>query len=161
MKQFKRRVGLGILWCGLLSGGLLANPATAALVTFNFTGTVTNNFPLTGDGYGDGYMVASSYSRASFSTSRTPLALEFGLTGSTSSFSNTSLPTTQPSLSSFANPPTFRGVFTGGMKPIVHGALDSLRAVPLPTAVILFGAGFIALVGLGAGSWRQRENSLV
>ncbi len=42
MKRFNIPVGLGILLWGLLSGGLLANPATAVFVTFNFTGTVPN-----------------------------------------------------------------------------------------------------------------------
>jgi len=31
----------------------------------------------------------------------------------------------------------------------------------LPPAVILFGAGIVALVGLGARSWRQKEQRLV
>ena len=225
MKLSNVWVGLGILLYGLFSGGLLANPATAALVTFSFTGTVTNagrildvspvgggspislwgsymfnsdipnnsdarfsvypgmmshmrfqlgthngidgvsapqailvtnNIPFTGDGY----MVALSSSGASVSTNRTPVAFEFDLTGSTGAFSNTSLPTTPPSLASFASAPTFRVHFTGGLQSIARDTLDSLTAVPLPAAVILFGAGFIALVGLGAGSWRQRKNSL-
>jgi hypothetical protein len=42
----------------------------------------------------------------------------------------------------------------------VQGNLTTLTAVPLPTAVILFGTGLVALVGLGAGSWRQKKNSL-
>jgi hypothetical protein len=37
----------------------------------------------------------------------------------------------------------------------VQGALASLTAVPLPAAVILFGAGLISLVGLGAGGLRN------
>ena len=35
-----------------------------------------------------------------------------------------------------------------------------VTAVPLPPAVILFGAGLVALVGLGARSWRQRNGGL-
>ena len=35
-----------------------------------------------------------------------------------------------------------------------------LTAVTLSAVVILFGAGLVALAGLGAGSWRQRENHL-
>lgn len=37
----------------------------------------------------------------------------------------------------------------------VRGALTSLTAVPLPAAVLLFGAGLISLVGLGAGGLRN------
>jgi len=37
----------------------------------------------------------------------------------------------------------------------VQGVLNSLTAVPLPAAAILFGAGLISLVGLGAGGLRN------
>ena len=37
----------------------------------------------------------------------------------------------------------------------VRGALNRLTAVPLPAAVLLFGAGLISLVGLGAGGLRN------
>jgi hypothetical protein len=37
----------------------------------------------------------------------------------------------------------------------VQGALSSLTVVPLPAAVVLFGAGLISLVGLGAGGLRN------
>lgn len=37
----------------------------------------------------------------------------------------------------------------------IQGGLNSLTAVPLPAAVILFGAGLISLVGLGAGGLRN------
>jgi hypothetical protein len=41
----------------------------------------------------------------------------------------------------------------------VRGALNSLTAVPLPAAVLLFGAGLISLVGLGAGGLRNLRGS--
>ena len=90
---------------------------------------------------------------------RNPLAFEFDLTGNSSAFGSTALPTTPPSLSSFATK-TFRVIFAGGVHSIVQGTLTSLTAVPLPATVILFGAGLVALAGLGAGSWRQRRNDL-
>jgi len=43
----------------------------------------------------------------------------------------------------------------------VRGAINQLTAVPLPTAVLLFGAGLISLVGLGAGGLRNLHTSKV
>jgi hypothetical protein len=43
----------------------------------------------------------------------------------------------------------------------VRGAINQLTAVPLPTAVLLFGAGLISLVGLGAGGLRNLRISKV
>jgi hypothetical protein len=37
----------------------------------------------------------------------------------------------------------------------IQGILNTLTAVPLPAAVLLFGAGLISLVGLGAGGLRN------
>ena len=75
-------------------------------------------------------------------------------------FSDTSLQN-PPSLSS-ASPPLltatrWRLMFDNidGNVVTVRGALNSLTAVPLPAAVILFGAGLISLVGLGAGGLRN------
>ncbi len=41
----------------------------------------------------------------------------------------------------------------------LRGSITSLTAVPLPAAVILFGAGLISLVGLGAGGLRNLRGS--
>jgi hypothetical protein len=41
------------------------------------------------------------------------------------------------------------------------GSISSLTAVPLPTAVLLFGAGLFSLVGLGAGGLRNLRTSKV
>jgi hypothetical protein len=68
-------------------------------------------------------------------------------------FGNLSLPTTPPSLSSFARN-QWRLDF-GGTGNYVIGSLAHLTAVPLPAAVLLFGAGLISLVGLGAGGLRN------
>lgn len=43
----------------------------------------------------------------------------------------------------------------------VRGAINQLTAVPLPTALLLFGAGLISLVGLGAGGLRNLRTSKV
>ena len=61
-------------------------------------------------------------------------------------------PTAPPSLNSFASN-KWRLTFGDGN--FVLGSLTKLQAVPLPAAVILFGAGLISLVGLGAGGLRN------
>ena len=88
---------------------------------------------------------------------RTPSFFRIELVDPThTAFSNDHLPTTPPNLASFATH-TFRLVFNGGPVATVRG---DITAIPLPAAVILFGAGLVALVGLGAGSWRQKKTSL-
>jgi hypothetical protein len=69
-------------------------------------------------------------------------------------FSSDALPGI-PSLSSFASS-EFRLIF-GAASTRVQGALTSL--VPLPAAVWLFGAGLIALVGLGSRGLTGRKGS--
>ncbi len=77
---------------------------------------------------------------------------------SATAFTNDHLPTTPPSLSSFAAS-RFRIIFEDGDgNARVRGSL--LTLVPIPTAVLLFGAGLIALVGFGAGGWRKKKHSL-
>ncbi|HXT67646.1 MAG TPA: hypothetical protein VN657_12715 [Nitrospiraceae bacterium] len=70
-------------------------------------------------------------------------------------FNNTDL-LNPPSISSLTGT-RWRLIFenAGGNLVRVQGALNSLTTVPLPAAVILFGAGLISLVGLGAGGLRN------
>lgn len=72
-------------------------------------------------------------------------------------FGNENLPTAPPSLSSFARN-QWRLDF-GGTGNYVIGSLAHMTAVPLPAAVLLFGAGLISLVGLGAGGLRNLRGS--
>ena len=76
---------------------------------------------------------------------------------SASTLTNTDHPTVPPSLNSFATNgwPLVFADSSGTAK--ISGVLTSLPDVSLPTAVILFGTGLIALVGLGAGSWQRRN----
>lgn len=89
----------------------------------------------------------------------TPTRFDITLVDGTAGVFNSQYPTTVPSLSSFLTTNQWRLVFAPGGR-VVQGALTSLTAVPLPAAVILFGAGLVALAGLGAGSWRQRKNGV-
>jgi hypothetical protein len=84
-----------------------------------------------------------------------PRIFEIQLRGPASIFSNDALPTTPPSVSAFSNFNQWRLVFGPGLGRAVSGIVTNLTVVPLPTAVILFGAGLISLVGLGAGGLRN------
>jgi hypothetical protein len=84
-----------------------------------------------------------------------PSIFEIQLRGPASVFSNDALPTTPPSVSAFSNFNQWRLVFGPGLGRAVSGIVTNLTVVPLPTAVILFGAGLISLVGLGAGGLRN------
>ena len=72
-------------------------------------------------------------------------------------FSNNNVPT----IGGFSSTPSFRLNFLqlGGSSE-VNGSINTLAAVPLPPAVILFGAGLVALIGLGARNWQQKGNNL-
>lgn len=85
-----------------------------------------------------------------------PRLFEINLRGPGSLFSSDALPSPVPSISSF-NTRTFRLQFGGGngLPTRVSGLMTSLTAVPLPAAVILFGVGLVALIGLGAGGLRN------
>lgn len=199
--------------------GLLANPATAAFITYNFTGDVDNvhsqlssqfspnssptamtgfitvnnsdtngsntvgnyavtNFSLTVSGYTatmgtsgqveihdglpglDRFNATINAPAGSNVNFLAPRLIDAQLRGPANTFSGDALPTTAPSISSFTNFNRWRLVFGPGLGRAVSGTITSLTAVPLPAAVILFGAGLVALAGLGAGSWRQRGSSV-
>jgi hypothetical protein len=85
----------------------------------------------------------------------TPRLFDIRLLDGTAGAFNSQYPTTVPSLSSFSSTNQWRLVFGPGGR-VVQGMLTSLTAaVPLPAVAILFGAGLIALVGLGAGGLRN------
>ena len=86
-----------------------------------------------------------------------PRLFTIDLGGSKNIFSSDALPNPAPSIGSFTGSHGFRIQFGSGNEDIraVQGVLTSLTAVPLPAAVILFGAGLVALIGLGAGGLRN------
>ena len=78
---------------------------------------------------------------------------------SSNQFNGISLPLTSPSVSSF-DVRTLRLVFGyGGDDRTVIVTLNEMTPVPLPPAVILFGAGLVSLIGLGARN-RQRGQKI-
>lgn len=215
MKQLSARIGLGVVLCGLL-----ASPATAALITYNFTGDVdhvhsqltssfstsssptamtgfvtvntadTNlntkvgnytvtNFNVTIGGYtatmGTSGLVeikdgTPGLDRVTGTINApngpivnflAPRLFDVQLRGPANTFSGDALPTTAPSISAFTNFNRWRLVFGPGEGKVVRGTLTSLTAVPLPAAVVLFGAGLVALAGLGAGRARQQKSGII
>ena len=97
----------------------------------------------------------------------TPSSLELGYLHFNSSsnffgvqgpFASTSLPNSPPQVVCLGCEGQFRVFFSDNG--VVTGQINNFHMVanPLPPAVILFGAGLVALIGLGAGSWRQKKN---
>jgi hypothetical protein len=143
------------------SWGLYANPIQN--LTLN-VGTYTASFTpgssvmqvISNPGVGDTYRLTVNGLTGNTVNGQFPTMFEFELNNPNgNAFSNDQLPTTPPSLSSFASN-QWRLIFNGvGNR--VQGALTSL--VPLPAAVWLFGAGLIALVGLGSRGLVTRKES--
>lgn len=114
---------------------------------------ITNNSPGTGN---DIYELRVNGLFGNAVNGFTPSSFLLELTDPTgTAFSSDALPAGAPSLSSFARS-EFRLLF-GSASTRVQGALTSL--VPLPAAVWLFGAGLIALVGLGSRGLVTRKES--
>jgi len=87
-----------------------------------------------------------------------PRLFGIGLVGPSDLWGSVALPMSAPSLESFDSLifKEFRLAFgPEGVAGGVSGDVTSLTVVPLPAAVLLFGAGLIALVGLGAGGLRN------
>ena len=143
--------------------GLYANPIQNMTVKVgNYTTTFSPGSSvmqvINNPGLGDTFKVTLNGFTSSPATVNglTPTTFEMELVNPSGNvFANDHLPTTPPSLSSFASN-QWRLVFSGvGTR--VQGALTSL--VPLPAAVWLFGAGLIALVGLGSRGLTSRKES--
>jgi len=118
--------------------------------------TISQNTSLGGGLMGDRWKLVSAAMGDTTSSGYTPLRFDLQLDREGGGlFSNTDLQN-PPSLSSLTAT-RWRLMFenSDGNVVTVRGALNSLTAVPLPAAVILFGAGLISLVGLGAGGLRN------
>lgn len=141
--------------------GLYANPVQNLTVKIgNYTTTFSPGSSvmqvINNPGLGDTFKLTLNGFSGSTVNGLTPTTFEMELVNPNGNvFANDHLPTTPPSLSSFASN-QWRLVFSGvGNR--VQGALTSL--VPLPAAVWLFGAGLIALVGLGSRGLATRKES--
>jgi hypothetical protein len=124
--------------------------------------SISKNIDL-GDGFfGDRWQLVTAATAAApsgaINGTYSPIRFDLNLDREGNLFANTDM----------QNPPSLGGVLpltstrwrlvfenASGNMVRVQGALASLTAVPLPAAVILFGAGLISLVGLGAGGLRN------
>ena len=112
-----------------------------------------DSYEVEGPLYRDGDKV-NGYKPKSFE-----LELEHLKHSSTYRFDGVDLPKTPPDLSSFKEK-TLRLEFGyGGDDKTVTIKIKDMTVVPLPPAVILFGAGLVALIGLGARN-RQRGQKI-
>lgn len=111
---------------GLIVSGMLSLSVTLAAVSGRVTGAIVNGF-----------------NPSIFSLTFTDF--------SHAAFDSEALPSSPPNLSSFAS----KGVslyFSGPLgSSFLDGKITFLTAVPVPAAVLLFGTGLTALIGLGAG----------
>ena len=131
---------------------------------------IINDSSLGGGAIGDRWQLETSAKEAGIFTDingYTPHQFEIqldGATGGVSSLLSSNALQTPPNIISNPDLTTnrWRVIFenTTGETRVVIGSLSTLTAVPLPPAVILFGAGLVALIGLGAGSWRKQGNSV-
>lgn len=126
-----------------LNIGPLGGPA---VMTASLGATDNSLFVIT-SGPNTQYSVIGPLTGSSVNTSFSPIRFEFdGNAGSPPSIGNL-----------LSNNNRWRIFFSGTGNQMVAGTLTALTAVPLPAAVILFGAGLVALAGLGAGNRRQRR----
>jgi hypothetical protein len=162
--------------------GAYANPITSLTFTLgansynDTTPSSPNNSILVMNNVGFGVSIKDQYqmergiSGTSAGSGYNPLDFKIDIIGDANGadrlFNNTSLPTTPPGFDSIGNVnpgvfPTFRVTFYNGTdRLIVSGDLSKMTAAPLPPAVILFGAGLVALIGLGARSWRLKGSEI-
>lgn len=129
-----------------LSLGPLGGPAvmTASL------GTGDNSLFIKTTGPNTLYSALGPLTGSPVNTSFTPIRFEFdGNAGSPPTIGNL-----------LSNNNRWRIIFDGTGNQMVSGVATAITAVPLPAAVILFGAGLVALAGLGAGSRRHGNTGL-
>lgn len=102
--------------------------------------------------YYDEYLIQAPIVNLNAVNAATPIYFEITFIHAPSVFGNTAL--VPPTLGNLLGTPSFRLVFQQGTgSPQITGSVPTF--VPLPPAVILFGAGLVALIGLGARNWQR------
>lgn len=123
--------------------------------------TISQNMPL-GSGMVDRWALVTAATGDVISGTTAPFNFDLRLDQKGGGlFTDTSLQD-PPSLSSLNGGRAQWRLFfedVNGNPSVYLGSISSLTAVPLPAAVLLFGAGLISLVGLGAGGLRNLRAS--
>ncbi|HEU4684713.1 MAG TPA: hypothetical protein VFS39_09465 [Nitrospira sp.] len=116
--------------------------------------TIFKAIDLGGGTIGDRWRLVSAATGSSIN-GYSPMRFDLNFDREGSLFANTDMQD-PPSLASLTGT-RWRLIFENSDGNLVRlqGALNSLSVVPLPAAVLLFGAGLISLVGLGAGGLRN------
>lgn len=146
---------------GNFSGAVTAMNVTIGSYTSSFALganaiTIYQNTSLGGGLMGDRWKLVTAATGLPTTNDYTPLRFDLQLDRESGGLFTTTDLQNPPSLSSLTAT-RWRLMFenSDGNVVTIRGALNSLTAVPLPAAVILFGAGLISLVGLGAGGLRN------
>jgi hypothetical protein len=138
--------------------GLTLNFSTPYSASFDSTGSNTINLTNAALGGIDKWRLSAGAMGVALN-GFTPKEFELKLEGK-DLFANNNLQ--PPDLSKILSQASWRLIFDDGNElPSVRGGFTHLAAVPLPAAVVLFGAGLISLVGLGAGGLRNLRKSQV
>lgn len=119
--------------------------------------TIWNNYESYPNGPRDMYSVGGQVTGATVN-GVSPFSFGIDLTDpSHTVFDSDALPSSPPNLSSFATK-RVSIYFPGALgNSFLFGEIHSLTPVPVPAAVLLFGTGLTAMIGLGAGSWRRNQ----
>lgn len=158
--------GSGGVYTGAVTGFTLnIGGYTSSFIPGANAVTVSQNMPL-GSGIVDRWALVTAATGGAISGSNPPaMPFSFDLRLDRIGgglFSDTSLQN-PPSLGGMNNSTTGRWRLffedANGNPSVYLGSMTSLTAVPLPAAVLLFGAGLISLVGLGAGGLRNLRGS--
>ena len=126
--------------------------------------TVYNNTPVSGGLFRDRWELSAAVEHPSNTVVNGFLPIRFDIqldqvNPSPSLFSSNAVqnpPLIPPSLGLTGT--KWRVIFDNGASLVtVSGLVSTMTPVPLPPAVLLFGAGLAALIGLGARSWKKDE----